>query len=135
MATREPAHPLEKRALLHADPVNKGKVNEVAEAMLRSGRAPEAVDYIEVTRDPALLNAAESDAVKRGCTWLLQQVDRIRGAKSPAERWVALANAAKQAERWYDAVRALQFAGQDAEADALRAEKCPDYDPFKPLGK
>ena len=135
MAVHEPAHPLEKRDLLHADPPNPGKIDAVAAQMGASGRAPESIDYVEITKSPALLAKAETDAVARGSTWLLAQVERIRGTKSAPEMWVALAESAKKAERWYDAVRALQTAGQDADAEAVRLDKCPDYEPFKPLGK
>ncbi len=135
MAVREPAHPIEKRDLLHADPPSKPKIDAIADQMLSGGRSPESIDYVEISKTPELLAKAEADAVKRGSAWLLQQVDRIRGAKSPPETWARLAESAKTAERWHDAVRALQAGGFDADAEALRAEKCPDYEPFKPLGK
>ncbi len=73
--------------------------------------------------------------MKRGSAWLLHQVDRIRGSKSAPETWARLAEAAKAVERWHDAVRALQAGGFEADAEALRVAQCPDYEPFKPLGK
>lgn len=135
MSVKEPAHPLEKRDLLHADAPNAGRIDAIAAKMGAEKRFPEAVDYIEISRNGDLVAKAESDAVRRGSAWLLQQAERIRGAKSPPETWQRLADAAKAAERWHDAVRALQFAGKPDEAEALRQEKCPEYEPFKPLGK
>jgi hypothetical protein len=135
MSAKEPAHPIEKRDLLQAEVPPAARIDAIAAKMASEGRFPEAIDYVEITHNQDLVAKAESDAVARGSTWLLQQVDRIRGQASPPERWLALAEAAKRAERWLDAVRALQFAGDEAGAEALRLEKCPDYEPFKPLGK
>lgn len=135
MSVKEPAHPLEKRDLLQSEPLQTGKIDQVAAKMAAEGRFPEAVDYLELTKNAKLLDQAEADAVKRGAAWLLQQVERIRGTQCGADRWSALAEAAQAAERWHDAVRALQIAGREADAEALRTTKCPDYEPFKPLGK
>jgi heme oxygenase len=135
MAAREPAHPIEKRDLLHGDPPNRARIEAIAEKLASEGRWPEAIDYLEVTHDAKLLAKAESDAVVRGAAWLLQQVERISGKKCDPEQWQKLSDAAGRAERWRDAVRALALAGKTAEAEALRLEKCPDYEPFKPLGK
>ena len=135
MAVREPAHPIEKRDVLHADPPNKAKVGAVAQQLAAAGRWPEAIDYIEVAPDAGLLAKAEAHAVDRGAAWLLQQVERIAGKKAEPEQWRKLSEAAARAERWRDAVRALALAGDAEKAEELRAQKCPDYQPFKPLGK
>ncbi len=135
MAAREPAHPIEKRDLLHADKPNRARILGIVENLSRAGRWPEAIDYLEIAPDDAWLDKAEADAVTRGSAWLLQQVERISGKKASPEKWTRLAEAATKNERWRDAVRALSTAGDAAQAEALRAERCPDYDPFKPLGK
>jgi hypothetical protein len=135
MAAREPAHPIEKRDLLHADPPNRSRVSAIASSLASEGRWPEAIDYVEIVRDEALLAKAEAHAVQGGHSWLLQQVERISGKKRAPEAWKKLSDTAARAERWRDAVRALGFAGMADEAEALRAEKCPDYEPFRPLGK
>jgi hypothetical protein len=134
-SAREPAHPLEKRDLLHAETPNDARIQAIAEGLAAKGRFPEAIDYVEITRDPGFLAKAEADALRRGAAWLLQQVERIRGTKCPPETWSKLAEAAERAERHLDAVRALQIAGRDADAEAYRQGHCPDYEPFKPLGK
>ena len=135
MAVKEPANPLEKRELLQADKPNASKIDAVAAALGAAGHWPEAVDYLEISKNADLLAKAEADAVQRGAAWLLSQADRIRGKASSPETWGRLAESAQKAERWIDAVRALGLAGREAEAEALRQAKCPDYDPFKPLGK
>jgi hypothetical protein len=135
MAAREPAHPIEKRDLLHADPPNRPRIQAIAAKLASEGRWPEAIDYLEVAKDDAILAKAQDDAVARGTVWLLQQVERISGKKCAPELWEKLSEAAAKGERWRDAVRALALAGKPAEAEALRAEKCADYEPFKPLGK
>jgi hypothetical protein len=135
MPAREPAHPLEKRDLLHGDPPNKARISGIAEKLASEGRWPEAIDYLEVVKDDKLIAKAEADAVARGSSWLLQQVERVGGRKADPSQWERLSDAAAKLERWRDAVRALAMSGKTAEAEALRLEKCPDYEPFKPLGK
>jgi hypothetical protein len=135
MAAREPAHPIEKRDLLHAEQPNRARILGIVEKLSSQGRWPEAIDYLEIAPDPAWLAKAEADAVTRGSAWLLQQVERISGKKAGPEKWTRLSESAAKHERWRDAVRALSMAGEVEKAEALRAEKCPEYDPFKPLGK
>lgn len=135
MAVREPKHPLDKRELLHREPPDTKKINAIAQKLIDEGRTSEAVDYIEVTLDPGLIEAIGKQAHKQGSAFLLQQVERLSGSKASEEEWVTLSKTAGNAGRWLDAVRALMAAGRAEEAEALRLERCPDYDPFKPLGK
>jgi hypothetical protein len=132
---REPAHPIEKRDLLHADAPNRSRITGIVTKLAGEGRWPEAIDYLEIAKDDALIAKAEADALARGSAWLLSQVERIRGTKASPDTWSRLADKAQSSERWRDAVRALGFAGRPEDAEALRLEKCPEYDPFKPLGK
>ena len=135
MAAREPEHPIEKRDLLHAETPNRSRVSGIAAKLAGEGRWPEAIDYLELVKDDGLLAKAESEAVAIGSAWLLSQVERISGKKCDAAKWEKLSEAAARSERWRDAVRALSLGGQAERAEALRLEKCPEYDPFKPLGK
>jgi len=135
MAAREPVHPIEKRDLLHADKPNRSRILGIVEKLAGEGRWPEAIDYLEIAPEAAWLAKAETDAVTRGSAWLLSQVERIRGQKCDAATWARLSDAAARNERWRDAVRALSLAGEGERAEALRVEKCPEYEPFKPLGK
>ncbi len=135
MAAREPAHPIEKRDLLHAESPNRGRILGIVRKLEGEGRWPEAIDYLEIANDADSIAKAEADSIARGSAWLLQQVERISGKKADPEKWSRLSEAAARAERWRDAVRALASAGRPEEAEALRLEKCPEYEPFKPLGK
>ena len=135
MAAREPAHPIEKRDLLHAEAPNRSRILGISEKLAAEGRWPEAIDYIEVVPDAKLLARAEAEAIARGSVWLLAQVERISGKKCDADQWMKVSASAAAGERWRDAVRALGMSGRTDEAEALRTEKCPDFDPFKPLGK
>ena len=135
MAAREPVHPIEKRDLLHAEQPNRPRILGIVEKLEREGRWPEAIDYLEISPEAKWLDKAQADAVSRGAAWLLSQVERISGKKADADAWLKLSESAVRAERWRDAVRALAMAGMPAEAEALKLEKCPEYDPFKPLGK
>jgi hypothetical protein len=135
MAAREPAHPIEKRDVLHANPPNVARVKAIAEKLVHEGRWAETIDYLEIVPDQAVLARVRAHAVEAGAAWLLQQVERITGTKAEASEWLALSDSAARAERWRDAVRALAFSGNTDGAEALRASKCPEYDPFKPLGK
>ncbi len=132
---REPKNPLEKRDLLHAESPKLDRINAIAAKMLSDGRHAEAVDYVELTKDSTLVKQLADAAVGKGSTFLLQQAERIGGTEPSAEQWAQLIENAKRAERWLDAVRALTLSGDAEAAEALRLDKCPDYEPFKPLGK
>ena len=134
-STREPRNPLEKRDLLHAESPDQGKVDAVAAKLLAENRYAEAVDYIEITRSAPLVAQLGERALQVGSPFLLSQVERLTGEKRPESDWRAVAEGAQKAERWMDAVRALQGGGFEDEAEALRQDKCPEYEPFKPQNK
>ena len=135
MPTQEPRHPLEKRDLLHAETPNQAKVDAVAEKLISENRYAEAVDYVEITRSAALVQKLAERALEVGSPFLLSQVERLTGAKRPEGDWRTVAEGAQKAERWMDAVRALKGGGFEDEAEALRQDKCPEYEPFKPQNK
>jgi hypothetical protein len=135
MAAREPAHPIEKRDLLHAEQPNRARILAIVERLSAAGRWPEAIDYLEIAPDAGWLAKAEADAVARGSAWLLSQVERISGKKAGPEKWQRLSESASKNERLRDAVRAMSMTGDVEKAEAMRAETCPEYEPFKPLGK
>lgn len=132
---REPRHPLEKRDLLHAESPSQAKIDAVADKLIGENRYAEAVDYVEITRSPALVAKLGERALAVGSPFLLNQVERLTGEKRPESDWRSVAEGAKKAERWMDAIRALKAAGLEDDAEALRLEKCPDYEPFKPQDK
>lgn len=135
MPVKEPAHPLEKRDLLHAENPKRDRIVKIASKLIAEGRHPEAIEYLEIAHEPAQLDALESEALARGSTFLLQAVGRLRSEDPDPAQFVQIAEVAQSKERWVDAVRALTLAGREDEAEALRVERCPDYEPFKPQGK
>ena len=134
-SVREPRHPLEKRELLHKESPDTARIDGIVGKLLAEGRHPEAIEYLEVSRNPELIAQLAADAVKRGSAFLLQAADRLSGTKSPAEAWTQLAANALSRERYLDAVRAYTALGDEERAEAVRVEHCPDYEPFKPQGK
>ncbi len=134
MADRIPLEFQEKRLVLHA----KGRDAErraAAEALLAQGRLAEALEYLERTRDEAGLKRARADAIRAGDLSSYARANQLLKSEAQPAEYREIAEAAKRAERWYEAVSALERAGDQEAADALRAEKCPDYKPFKPVGK
>jgi hypothetical protein len=124
----------EKRRLFHARGIDAERL-AVARAFLAAGRRSEALEVLERHRDPATLEEVRRSAVAAGDAFALSRCCQILKADpSPAE-WRDLAAAAGRAERWYDAVNALGRAGDAEAAEALRAERCPDFRPFRPLDK
>ena len=132
---REPRHPLDKRDLLHKDPPDAKRIDTIGDQMLKDGRAAEAIDYIEVTRNPDLIARLLNAARETGSPFLLGQVERLFGETRPEEEWRAAAEKSLADGRAIDAVRALQHLGEEERAEELRLEHCPDYEPFRPLGK
>jgi hypothetical protein len=125
---------LEKRRLLHGKGLD-AKRAAAAGAFLGAGRIAEALEILERTRDAGALARARKDAVRAGDVFSLSRACQILRVEADAAEWRELAENARKGERWYDAVNALERSGDAAAAEALRAEKCPDFKPFKPSGK
>jgi len=134
-APKEPTNPLDKREMLHRDAPDAARIDGIARQMIADGRGPESVEYIEITHNAELIALLADDAVKRGSAFLLQAAERLSGNESDPSTWKQLADTAFQAERYLDAVRAYAVMGDEERAEQIRATHCPDYEPFKPLGK
>ena len=132
---KEPAHPLDKRELLHKDEPDTAKIDAIAKKMIAEGRAPEAIEYIEITGSQELIGLLQEDALKRGSAFLLQAVERLTDTPADPSLWKQVADTAFSAERYLDAVRAYAAMGDEERSEQIRATHCPDYEPFKPLGK
>lgn len=123
-----------KRHLLYGKGL-AAKRKAAAEGLIAKGRLAEALEYLEHTRDPAALAAIRREAVKAGDAFSLARACQIlKAAPEPAE-WRELSAAAERRERWFDAVNALERAGDAEAAEALRAARCPEFRPFRPTGK
>lgn len=134
-AVKEPRHPLEKRELLHKEPPDARRIDAIAAHLLESGRCGEAVEYIEVTRTPSLVSALEAKALEASSPFLLQQAERLGSGPHDESVWIAMAERCLTDGRPVEAVRALTIAGLEERAEEVRLEHCPEYEPFRPLGK
>jgi len=134
-APKEPTDPLEKRDLLHRDEPDIAKIDAIARKMIDENRGSEAIEYIEVTGNKELIELLAQNAMKRGSAFLLQASERLSDEPAGPSNWKRLAETAFEAERYLDSVRAFAAMGDDERAEQIRATHCPDYDPFKPLGK
>jgi len=134
-APKEPTHPLDKRELLHRDDPDTARIDAVARHMIGNGRGPEAIEYIEITGNKELIELLAEDAMKRGSAFLLQAAERLSGEPASPSDWKRTADTAFEAGRYLDAVRAYASMGDEDRAEQIRATHCPDYEPFKPLGK
>ncbi len=124
----------EKRRLLYGKGL-EGARAAAASAFLAKGRLAEALEFLERTKDENSLNRVRSEAVRAGDAISLARACQIlRVEPTPAE-WRELAQNAERAERWFDAVNALEKAGDLEKSEALRVARCPDFKLFRPAGK
>ena len=135
MAVKEPRHPLDKRELLHKEPIETARIDAIAKRLIDEGRYGESIEYVEVTRNPQLIEALAKAAVAEGSAFLLQSFERLSGETADPTSWKRLADTALTKERFLDAVRAFAAMGDLERSEQIRQTHCPDYDPFKPLGK
>ena len=123
-----------KRRVLYAP--NQQKAQEAAaRALVKAGRLSEALEFLERWKSPETLEAVRREAVGRGDTFALQRVAQMLRIDPDPSEWRAVAAKARAEERHYDAIRALEKAGDMEESEALRLEKHPGYVPFRPQGK
>ncbi len=124
-----------KRTLLHSRKTTDEERNEAADFFLREERYGEALEFLEITRDPVRLQAVKEAALDRADTFLLQRVEKIAGEPIPPETWRNVAARALSLGRFRDAWRALREAGDEERAEAVRTEHMPDFQPYEPEGK
>jgi hypothetical protein len=134
MARSVPVDFNDKRRILYGKSQEKA-IHRTASDFLEAGRLSEALEFLERSREGALLQKVRAAAIERGDAFALSRCLQLMGdAGDPAE-WNALAARAEATDRWYDAIRALERSGNTERSEALRMERHPDYRPFKPAGK
>jgi hypothetical protein len=124
----------EKRRLLYGKGLEKERTAAV-HTLLSKGRLAEALEYLERMKDGADLAEVRRAAVRAGDLFSLVRACQILKADPEPAELRELGGNAERAERWFDAVNALDRAGDVERAEAIRAAQCPDYRPFKPAGK
>lgn len=134
MAEAAPLDFLEKRRILYGKGMERRRLS-VAARLADEGRLAEALEYLERERDEALLQRLRREAVLAGDAFVLaRSCQLLRAAADPSE-WRDLARYAEGKERWFDAVNALERAGDLEKSEELRAARCPGFRPFRPAGK
>ena len=94
-----------------------------------------ALEYLEVTGDGGRLAKIEKTAIEAGDTFLLLRIEKIRGAGIPEGTWREVGERAFRLEKFYDAARAFERAGDGERVERIRADQMPGYEPWKPEGK
>lgn len=96
MATSMPPDPLTRRDLIERE-LDPAKALRIAEAYLEEDRGLEAVAFLRKAEARERLEALRDEAVSRGDSFLLREVAAALGETPSAERWRALAAAAREA--------------------------------------
>ncbi|MEN8148501.1 MAG: hypothetical protein ABFS86_01690 [Planctomycetota bacterium] len=135
MSERVIDNPVVKRNLLYSTKASDGDLNAAAGRFIERERYGEALEFLERTRDAALLGKIREEAARHGDTFLLLRVEKLSGEAIPADEWRAVAGTAESHGKYYDAYRALGKAGDEEAAEAIREEHMPEYEPFRPEGK
>jgi hypothetical protein len=125
---------LEKRRLLYGRGMESRRA-AAARALVAKGRLAGALELLERGPDKGVLEEIRRRAVEAGDAFSLARACQLLDAPSTADEWRSLAERAERRERFYDAVNALERAGDAEKAEALRAAKCPEFRVFKPSGK
>jgi hypothetical protein len=130
-----PKDTMEKRSVLYSEKATEEELNSLADRYVAAERFGEALEFLEKTRDEGRLETIRREAAERGDTFLLLRVDHLRREPLPTEVWLTAAERATELGKYHDAYRALLKASREEEAEALRADHLPEYQPFKPEGK
>jgi hypothetical protein len=134
VATPIPDDLFERRRILYARD-GGARIQAAAKELLQSGRLAESLEFLERAKDLALLNDARRRAIEAGDAFSLRRAGSLLEAEPTADEWRTLSARAEAKERWFDAVNALERAGDVEKAEELRAARCPDFRPFKPANK
>ena len=124
-----------KQTLLYSDRATDEERNAFADQFIEAERFGEALEFLELTKDRARLDRILAEAVRRGDTFLMLRVEKLRREPVSADVWRDAAEKATALGKNFDAFRAIERSGDEERAEAFRAEHLPDYRPFKPEGK
>ncbi len=105
-----------KRALLYSLKPDASAQNAAAQQYLAAGRAAEALELFERTRDREGLLAVRRWAVARGDGFVLTQTERFLEDEASKDDWKSAAERAFADGRWHNARDAYLRAGDEASA-------------------
>ncbi len=124
----------ERRRLLYGKGAERTRA-AAARTLLAAGRLSEALEMLERGGDPGVVAEVRRAAVAKGDAFALQRAAQLLREEVPPGDWRSLAARAEAAGRHYEAIRALEKAGDAEAAEAMRLKHHPEYVPFKPVGK
>ena len=123
-----------KRRLLYGKGMESRRA-AAARDLVAKGRLAAALELLERGREKPVLEDVRRRAVEAGDAFSLARSCQILDATASPEEWRSLAERAERKGRYYDAVNALERAGDAEKAEALRAAHCPEFKVFRPSGK
>jgi hypothetical protein len=135
MADPQPPNFRDKREILHGPGSTDADRIRTAGAYAAADRFGEALELLERSPDDALLERITAEATRRGDTFLLARIEKIRGRPFEPPVWREAAERAERTGRFLDACRAFERAGDPERAEALRAAEIPGPAPVPPEGR
>lgn len=115
MPKRLPKHTNAKRAVLYSESATDEEKNALAALYLEAERYGEALEFLAMTRDTALLDRIRSAALELGDTFLLSQVARYHPDGASEDDWKRIEQRAEANGRELDARRARVELGIEPE--------------------
>ncbi len=106
-----------KRAVLYSDSATDEEKNELALAYIEAERYGEALEFLAMTRDAALLDRIRAAALDLGDTFLLTQVARYHPDGAGDGDWERIEKQATARGRELDAARARRMLGIEDEEE------------------
>ncbi len=115
MVKRLPKDSNAKRAVLYSESSTDEEKNAFAEAYIEVERYGEALEFLAITRDTALLDTIRSAALDLGDTFLLTQVARFNPDGVTEDDWKRIEEQASAKGRELDAATARRELGIEEE--------------------
>jgi hypothetical protein len=135
MAGSTPPNFREKRVVLYGEKTSEADRIRTAREFFDAERFGETLELLERATDDGLLSHVTDEAVRRGDTFLLLRVEKIRGREFEPSLWRQVAHHAEGTGRFLDAHRAWTRAGDPERASSLRSTEVPPREPIAPEGQ
>ena len=110
-----------KRQRIYDDKTSADDQNALALRYLDEGRAGEALEFLERTRDRDTMQRVRAWAVARGEAFILTQTERFLVDEAPRDDWRAVADKAFAEGRWHHAKLAFERIGDEERAERAAA--------------
>jgi len=117
MATRLPKDANAKRAVLYSETAGDEERNSLALAYIDAERYGEALEFLALTGDVALLDRIKTAALELGDTFLLTQVARLNADGVSEDDWTRIERQAVSRGRELDAAHARRELGIEEEPE------------------